>query len=102
MQISGTVKGVNEVQQISNALKKRVLIVTTNEKYPQILAVEFINDKVSILDGFAVGEQVEVDVNIRGREWADPSSGEIKYFTSLSGWRICKVHAQATAQDQPF
>jgi single-strand DNA-binding protein len=63
------------------------VIISTDEKYPQSLEVDFINDKISLLQGYDQGEKVEIAVNIRGREWTSPKN-EVKYFTSLTGWKI--------------
>lgn len=96
MQIKGVVARIGAVEQVSPTFSKRQLVLTTQEQYPQTLAVEFIKDKTNLLDPFGVGQVVEVDVNLRGREWVD-HNGVPKYFTSLNGWRIGLVHAPEQA-----
>jgi hypothetical protein len=34
-----------------------------------------------------VGDEVEVGINLRGREWTSPQ-GEVKYFNTIQGWKI--------------
>ncbi len=86
MEVTGTIKAIEQAQTFGTFTKRNV-IVTTDEQYPQTLAIEFVQDKCSLLDKFAVGKGVKIGVNLRGREWTNPQ-GEIKYFNSIQGWRI--------------
>ena len=50
MEISGKIKTINETQTFgSNGFQKRELVVVTNEQYPQMLLVEFVQDKYNFL-----------------------------------------------------
>lgn len=100
MEILGKVKVINPEQQVSATFKKRELVVTTEEQYPQHIMIEFTQDKTTILDSYSVGEPVKVSINIRGREWVSPQ-GETKYFNSIQGWRIEKMQAEATSNQAP-
>lgn len=103
MEITGTVKKVFDEQQISASFKKRELVVTTEERYPQSVLVEFTQDNTSLLDDVREGQRVKVSINIRGREWENPKSGEIKYFVSLNGWKVeaDKPAGGATPSNEP-
>lgn len=100
MEIIGKVKLVNPEQQVSATFKKRELIVTTDEQYPQHILIEFIQDKTDLLNTVQVGEGVKVSINLRGREWVSPQN-ETKYFNSIHGWRIEKMQAEAPAVAAP-
>lgn len=89
MEVSGTIKVINAEQQVSAKFKKRELVVTTDEQYPQDIMIEFTQDKCDLLNSYAVGEGVKVSINLRGREWVSPQ-GETRYFNSIQGWRIEK------------
>ena len=95
MEVLGKIRVVGVVQQVTASYKKRELVVTTDEQYPQHLMVEFGQDKCDLLNNYNVGEVVKVSINLRGREWVSPQ-GETKFFNSLQGWRIEK---QATTTD---
>jgi len=101
MEISGKVKVINAEQQVSAAFKKRELVVTTEEQYPQHILIEFTQDKCDLLNNYRVGEPVKVSINLRGREWTNPQ-GETKYFNSIQGWRIEKLQAEAPAGVPPM
>lgn len=101
MEILGKIKLINTTQEVSTTFKKRELVVTTEEQYPQHILIEFAQDKTDLLNNYNVGEQVKVSINLRGREWVNPQ-GETKYFNSIQGWRIEKVQAEAQAAAQPI
>jgi len=88
MEIQGSIKLIGNVQEISPTFKKRELVVTTDEQYPQTISVEFVQDKTDLLSKFEIGQNVKVSINLRGREWENPETKEIKYFNSIQGWRI--------------
>jgi len=96
MEVSGIVKRISDTQNISAKFKKREIVVTTEEQYPQHLAIEFVQDKTDLLDNFSEGEKVTIGINLRGREWTSPQ-GEVKYFNSIQGWRIEKEQNSAPA-----
>ncbi|MDG2367725.1 MAG: DUF3127 domain-containing protein [Flavobacteriaceae bacterium] len=94
MDITGKLKLINETKEYgSNGFKKREVVITTEEQYPQDLLIEFIQDKCDLLNSFQVGQSVKVDINLRGRECESPQ-GEIKYFNSVQGWRIEKLFSE--------
>jgi hypothetical protein len=101
MEVTGKIKVVNPEQQISAAFKKRELVVTTEEQYPQHIMIEFTQDKCDLLNNYAVGEPVKVSINLRGREWVSPQ-GETKYFNSVQGWRIEKAGVEPQAPSVPM
>lgn len=94
MEIVGRIKVLGAEQQISASFKKRELVVTTEEQYPQMIMIEFTQDKGDLLNNFRVDDQVKVSINLRGREWVSPQ-GETKYFNSIHGWRIEKMQNEA-------
>ena len=88
MEVIGEIKLINETQTFgSNGFRKRELVVTTDEQYPQMILIEFVQDKCDVLNNYQVGQNVIVSINLRGREWINPQ-GETKYFNSIQGWRI--------------
>lgn len=96
MEVAGKIKKIDETKTFgSNGFRKREMVVTTDEQYPQMIMIEFIQDKCDLLNSFSVGDDVKVSINIRGREWVNPE-GEAKYFNSIQGWRIEKSQAQGT------
>ena len=88
MEVQGTIKVIGETQTFgAKGFRKRELVITTDEQYPQSILVEFVQDKCDLLDKFEVGKNVKIGINLRGREWTNPK-GETKYFNSIQGWNI--------------
>jgi hypothetical protein len=101
MEVQGKIKLIGETQTFgAKGFRKRELVVTTEEQYPQHIMVEFVQDKTDLLDSFQVGQQVKISINLRGREWTNPQ-GEVKYFNSIQGWRIEAFQDQASSGDIP-
>ena len=101
MEVQGSIKIIGEVQEISATFKKRELVVSTDEQYPQTLSIEFIQDKTDLLNKFEIGQNVKVGINLRGREWENPQTKEIKYFNSIQGWRIELLENSNSDDDLP-
>ena len=98
MEVQGKLLKIDDIQTIKyndKEFKKRNIVVETDEKYPQKLSIEFSGDKTVIFGGFKVGDDVNVGINLRGREYKDKKSGELRYFNSIAGWRIEKADANA-------
>lgn len=101
MEVQGRIKVIGETQTFgSNGFRKREVVVTTEEQYPQHLAIEFIQDKTDLLNNYQVGQQVKISINLRGREWVNPQ-GETKYFNSIQGWRIETLQAETMSENMP-
>lgn len=100
MEIQGKIKLINETQQITDTFKKREVVITTEEQYPQHIMVEFIQDKTDLLNNYEVGQNVKISINLRGREWINPQ-GEAKYFNTIQGWRIENLDSQASSSEVP-
>jgi len=95
MEVQGRIKMIGETQTFgNNGFRKREIVVTTDEQYPQHIMVEFVQDKTDLLNSYKEGQQVKISINLRGREWVNPQ-GETKYFNSIQGWRIEVLQAEA-------
>ena len=102
MEVTGKIKKIDETKTFgNNGFRKREMVLTTDEQYPQMLLIEFVQDKCDLLNNFNEGEEIKVSINLRGREWINPQ-GEAKYFNSIQGWRIEKVQAGAAGEVPPM
>ena len=101
MEVLGKVRVVGVEQQVSPTFRKREIVVTTEEQYPQHISINFIQDKCDLLNSYKVGEAVKVSINLRGREWTNPQ-GETKYFNDIQGWKIEKQQTEVSPQMPPM
>ncbi|WP_185858001.1 DUF3127 domain-containing protein [Blattabacterium cuenoti] len=87
MEITGIVKKLFDIQKFDSGFRKREIVITTEEPYPQNILIEFIQDKVDLLENIKPKDKIKVFINLRGREWTNPE-GIIRYFNSIQGWKI--------------
>ena len=81
--LTGKVKLIQAVQTFDSGFTKREMVVIVEDgKYPQEINLEFVQDKVGLLDKLQVGQEVTVTFDIRGREYNG------RYFNNLQGWKI--------------
>ncbi|MCK0161473.1 DUF3127 domain-containing protein [Allomuricauda sp. F6463D] len=101
MEVQGRIKMIDETKTYgNNGFRKREVVVTTEEQYPQHILVEFVQDKCDLLNNFKVGQTVKISINLRGREWVNPQ-GETKYFNSIQGWRIESPQQEQGSDNMP-
>lgn len=97
MEITGTITVLKDTEEFgSKGFRKRELVLTTQEKYPQPILVEFVQDNCDLPDPYQIGQDVTISINLRGREWTSPQ-GEVRYFNSVQGWKISAVEATQEA-----
>lgn len=80
--VKGRIKVIEEVQTFDSGFTKQRIVITTDEKYPQDIAIDFTKDNIAKLNGFTTGKTVDVSINIRGNEYNN------KYYVNLEGWKI--------------
>ncbi|MDF7801493.1 DUF3127 domain-containing protein [Pontiellaceae bacterium B1224] len=94
--LTGKVKLIQDAQTFGSGFTKREMVVVVEDgKYPQEINLEFVQDKVSLLDNVQVGQEVTVTFDIRGREYNG------RYFNNLQGWKIQTGAAAPAADDKP-
>lgn len=86
--------GNTEVVGSAGTFKKRLLVVKTNEQYPQEVPIDFVQDKCEVLDKYTIGQSVKVGINIRGNSYNG------KWYCSLNGWRIDKESVESAESTQ--
>ncbi len=81
--LTGKIKLIQAAQTFDSGFTKREMVVIVEDgKYPQEINIEFVQDKVRLLDNLQVGQEVTVTFDIRGREYNG------RYFNNLQGWKI--------------
>jgi len=97
MEISGKVKKIFDTQT-KGSFTFREMVITTDEQYPQDIIIQFSQDKAELLSLYKPNDELKVSINIRGKEWENKLTNEIKYFNTITGWRIERLNqAQASS-----
>jgi single-strand DNA-binding protein len=63
------------------------------------VSFQLVQDKVSLIDSFNVGDEVKVYFNLKGREWTSPQ-GETKYFNTIDAWKMEKLGGSGSGHNQ--
>lgn len=94
-ELTGKIKLIQDAKTFDSGFTKREMVVIVDEgKYPQEINIEFVQDKVALLDPLQPGQEVTVSFDIRGREYNG------RYFNNLQGWRISTAGDGATTAPQ--
>jgi len=95
--LTGKIKLIQDPKTFDSGFTKREMVVVVEDgKYPQEINIEFVQDKVALLDTLRPGQEVTVTFDIRGREYNG------RYFNNLQGWKIVAMENESSpaAEDQ--
>ena len=91
-ELTGKIKLIQEPKTFNSGFTKREMVVVVEDgKYPQEINLEFVQDKIALLDALQPGQEVTVSFDIRGREYNG------RYFNNLQGWKVVTVGDEAGA-----
>ena len=85
-ELTGKIKIIQDPKTFDSGFTKREMVVIVDDgRYPQEINLEFVQDKISLLDNLQAGQEVTVSFDIRGREYNG------RYFNNLQGWKVATV-----------
>jgi hypothetical protein len=91
MKITGKLKVKNDVIQVSEAFSKREFVLTVVDgAFSNDILIQLTKDKVTLINDINIGSMLEVEANLKGKEWISPS-GDVKYFNTIEAWKITKL-----------
>lgn len=76
--------GKIERLKFSEAKKMTEIVIETAEARPQFLILTYFERVGKDFPDLKVKDLIYASAELRGRRWADPETGEISYFMSLS------------------
>ena len=95
-ELTGKIKLIQDEQTFASGFTKREMVVTVDDgRYPQEINLEFVKDKISLLEGLEPGQEVTVSFDIRGREYNG------RYFNNLQGWKVVAADSAAAGEPAP-
>ena len=95
-EFTGKVKAVGELQTFASGFTKRELVVEEEREgnWPNVVAFAFKRDNAAKLDGIVPGMRVKVGFAVDGREWTDPKTGKVRYFSDLTALRLDRLDGE--------
>lgn len=96
MIVSGKIREIFPEKQIKETFKKREFVIDylPESNYPQLIKFELVNEGCSLINGYSIGDEVEVVFELTGREWINPE-GERIYFTTLRALKISRLEKES-------
>jgi hypothetical protein len=82
MNVKGKIKSVGSTEQKSAKFSVRTFVLELEGKYPELVEFQLINDNTLLINPFSAGDEIEVDFNLKGREY----NGRV--YNSLQVWKI--------------
>ena len=89
-ELAGTVRLLHDPQTFASGFTKREFVVETDGKYPQLIKLECVKDRVADLDKVRPGDVVNVSFDIRGSEYKE------RHYVNLVAWKV-----EATGESEP-
>lgn len=82
----GKLEKIFDTEQKSGSFQAREFVIEVADgQYPQMVKFQLVQDKCALVDDYSEGDNIEVEFDLRGREWNG------KYFTNLQAWRISRA-----------
>ena len=102
--VSGKVHVIEETKTYGQkGFRKRLVVLEqANERFPNYVPVEFIQDGCDSVDELNVGDSVEITYRLSGRKWQRDAQSEVKYFLNAEGLSFHVVGSAPAASDAPM
>ena len=99
MQVKGTLlqilKMETGVSKAGKEWKKQDFVIETNEQFPKKVCFTLFGDKISLIDGFTEGSELEVYFSLESRDFNG------KWYHNINAWKIEMATAVNAAGNYP-
>ncbi|MCS6967515.1 MAG: DUF3127 domain-containing protein [Cytophagales bacterium] len=86
-EVKGKLVVVYQPQQLTDKFRKREFVIEIPAgTYSEFIKFQLTQEKCSLIDDFALGQEIKVYFTLRGRPYT--KDGTTTYFTNLEAWRI--------------
>lgn len=86
LSVSGRIQSIlkleSGVSKSGKEWKKREFVVETEDQFPKTVCLTLFGDKLNLIDGYKMGDAVQVDFNLESREFNG------RWFHSINAWKI--------------
>lgn len=97
--VRGRITHIGEEMQRTPSFKVREFAIEIederNPQFNQKVLFQLNNQATTQIDNIGIGTEVDVDFNLKGKEYIKKQNGEptgeIGYFNSLTAWRVRQV-----------
>jgi hypothetical protein len=95
-EVTGQIKRIDSMREYGDKgfRVREFIIETVDEKYPQPVKLQVVNDACDTLDEYNIGDNVTVAFNLRGKEMDDG-----RVFNNLQAWRMDHQEGKQTVAE---
>lgn len=87
----GKVALINESEQVTETFIKKVVLVEIATSFqPQLIAFDFVNANIKLVDGIKVGDEVRIHFNLNCSSWTN-RAGKKNYSVSLRPVKVDNI-----------
>jgi hypothetical protein len=99
-EITGKLVAKYDTVQRTGTFKTREFVIEKTEdiggrSITNYVKFQSVQDRVSLVDRYNIGDEVKVSFNIKGSRWE--KDGRVNYITNLDAWRLEQVQLGASA-----
>jgi hypothetical protein len=99
LQVTGKIQQIlkpeSGVSRAGKEWQKQEFVVETNDQFPRKVCFTLFNDKSSLLNGFSVGDEVDVSFNLESREFNG------KWYHNINAWKLDKKQGGESLPEPP-
>ena len=93
-EITGKLVAKYDTVQRTGTFKTREFVIEKTEdiggrSITNYIKFQSVQDRVSLVDRYNIGDEVKVSFNIKGSRWE--KDGRVNYITNLDAWRLEQV-----------
>ena len=93
MEYTGTITFIGEVETVGkDDLPKQTIVIqeVTDRDHPWSVTFDLWKDKIELVKGLSLGDEVTVWLNVKAREYNG------RWFNSVSAWKLTNHNAKDT------
>jgi hypothetical protein len=99
-EITGKLVAKYDTVQRTGTFKTREFVIEKTEdiggrSITNYVKFQSVQDRVSLVDRYNIGDEVKVSFNIKGSRWE--KDGRVNYITNLDAWRLEQVQLGTSA-----
>jgi len=99
LQVTGKIQQIlkpeSGVSRAGKEWQKQEFVVETNDQFPRKVCFTLFKDKSSLLNGFSVGDEVDVSFNLESREFNG------KWYHNINAWKLDKKQGEESLPEPP-
>jgi hypothetical protein len=103
-EITGKLIEKYDAVQVTDRFRKREFVIEKREnvgtnEFVETIKFQLTQDRCDAIDNVAMGEDIKIAFNIRGRRWE--KNGQVSYFNNLEAWKVDKLEQVQNAAPPP-